>query len=419
MIGRGVRFMGKNNLVRVATAVAAALVVFSLKTGVSASDTSSKINNVNGKIDQTQSLISEGQKKLSKLQEKQTDDAQEIQSLTKNIDARKAHLAKQARSAQLNDASSIIQFVTDSNSLSDAVDRVTTVATMVHANNQTLSDQKKDKLKVAADKESIDLAANQQKKVNTKLQSDMADLAVQKTELQVKKAKEDADKKKAEDALATAKKAASAVKTAKDSTVAVKALATANKAADGVTNKTENLSNVSAASSSDNKTANTTNLSNNTANNSTAAVNTNSSTSNSSNNGSSSTSSTTSTPSSSSMDTGSVVSAALSLTRMGIPYVWGGASLSGMDCSGLTAYVYSKFGVSLPHNTAAQEGYVSYESVSQAQPGDLLFWGSKGSSYHVAIYIGGGQYVHAPQTGQNVKVGSVSTFTPSFAGRLK
>ncbi|GAJ25817.1 hypothetical protein JCM15457_717 [Liquorilactobacillus sucicola DSM 21376 = JCM 15457] len=406
--------MGKNNLVKVTTAIAAALVVFSLKTGVSASDTVSKISDVNRKIDQTQSLISDNQQKLSKLQEKQTADAQEIQSLTKNINARKDHLAKQARSAQINDAGSIIQFVTDSNNLSDAVDRVTTVATMVHANNQTLSDQKKDKLKVAADKESIDLAEDQQKKVNAKLQSDMADLAVQKTELQVRKAKEDADKKNAENALAAAKKAATTVKTTKDSTVAVKALATANKAADkAASNKPESL-NATTVSSSNNNGSVVTKLAN------TNSTDTNSSTdkTNDSNDAVSSSSSNNA-PSTSSVDTGSAVSAALSLTRMGIPYVWGGSSLSGMDCSGLTAFVYGKFGVSLPHNTAAQEGYVSYESVAQAQPGDLLFWGAKGSSYHVAIYIGGGQYVHAPQTGQNVKVGSISTFAPSFAGRLK
>ncbi|WP_057742472.1 C40 family peptidase [Liquorilactobacillus capillatus] len=402
--------MGKNNLVKVTTAIAAALVIFGLKTSVSASDTASKISDVNKKITQTQSLVSENQSKLAKLQEKQTADAQEIQTLTKNIDARKARLAKQAQSAQVNDAGSIIQFVTDSNSFSDAVGRVATVATMVHANNQTLSDQKKDKLQVAADKENIDLAATQQKKVNDKLQANMADLAVQRTELQVKKAKEDTDRKKAEDALAVAKKAADMVKTTNDSTVAAKAVATANKAADGVENKPVTLSN----NTNSPINANTSTSSNNKAPQLVNTSNSNNSTSNSNTASSSS-----SVPSSASVATGSVVSAALSLTRMGIPYVWGGGSLSGMDCSGLTAYVYSKFGVSLPHNTVAQEGYVSYESVSQAQPGDLLFWGGKGSSYHVAIYIGGGQYVHAPTEGQNVKVGSISTFTPSFAGRIK
>lgn len=116
-----------------------------------------------------------------------------------------------------------------------------------------------------------------------------------------------------------------------------------------------------------------------------------------------------------------VVNYAKKLANMNIPYVWGGASLSGMDCSGLTAYVYQHAaGVSLGHNTVAQEGQVTYESVSAAQPGDLLFWGSKGASYHVAIYIGNNQYVAAPQPGSNVEVETISSaFMPSFAGRVK
>lgn len=116
-----------------------------------------------------------------------------------------------------------------------------------------------------------------------------------------------------------------------------------------------------------------------------------------------------------------VVNYAKKLANMNIPYVWGGASLSGMDCSGLTAYVYQNAaGISLGHNTVAQEGQVTYESVSAAQPGDLLFWGSKGSSYHVAIYIGNNQYVAAPQPGSNVEVETISSaFMPSFAGRVQ
>ncbi|KRM94252.1 NlpC P60 family protein [Lentilactobacillus senioris DSM 24302 = JCM 17472] len=116
-----------------------------------------------------------------------------------------------------------------------------------------------------------------------------------------------------------------------------------------------------------------------------------------------------------------VVNYAKKLANMNIPYVWGGASLSGMDCSGLTAYVYQNAaGISLGHNTAAQEGQVTYESVSAAQPGDLLFWGSQGASYHVAIYIGNNQYVAAPQPGSNVEVETISSaFMPSFAGRVK
>lgn len=115
-----------------------------------------------------------------------------------------------------------------------------------------------------------------------------------------------------------------------------------------------------------------------------------------------------------------VVALAKQLATENIPYVWGGESLSGMDCSGLTQYVYAQAGVTIGRTTTAQEGYVNYESVSAAQPGDLLFWGSQGGSYHVAIYIGNGQYVAAPEPGQNVQVQSLNQyFYPSFAGHVR
>lgn len=356
---------------------------------VSASKTDEQISTVNSKIEQTQASVDQAQKTISKLQSQQTKDQAEIHSLSKNINARKSHLAQQARSAQTNDTGSLITFLTDAKSLSDAIDRVATVATMVNANNQTLSEQKSDKQKVVADKASVDAAAAKEKSLTNSLNQQLADLAVQKVELKVQKSKEDADRKKAEDALAAAKKAAQTVKTTKNQVTAVQAVATASKAAASVTDNNSNKTTVQTAYK----------------------------TSNSSNDDSSSDN--TNTTSSSSVNTSSVVAAAISLTKMNIPYVYGGSSLSGMDCSGLTMYVYSMFGVSLPHNTVAQEGYVNYESVSQAQPGDLLFWGSKGASYHVAIYIGGGQFVHAPTEGENVKISSISGFPPSFAGRIK
>lgn len=115
-----------------------------------------------------------------------------------------------------------------------------------------------------------------------------------------------------------------------------------------------------------------------------------------------------------------VVNLAKQLAGQNIPYVWGGESLKGMDCSGLTDYVYQQAaGISLGHYTVTQESHVTKETVSNAQPGDLLFWGNQGASYHVAIYIGNNQYVAAPQPGQNVEIQTInSAFMPSFAGHV-
>ncbi|MFT8329626.1 MAG: NlpC/P60 family protein [Oenococcus oeni] len=115
-----------------------------------------------------------------------------------------------------------------------------------------------------------------------------------------------------------------------------------------------------------------------------------------------------------------VVNLAIQLSKENIPYVWGGSTTAGFDCSGLVSYVYQHAaGITLPHYTVSQESYVSKHSVSQAKPGDLLFWGSAGATYHVAIYIGNNQYVAAPEPGMNVEVETISSyFMPSFAGTV-
>src|SRR5207253_22334 len=95
----------------------------------------------------------------------------------------------------------------------------------------------------------------------------------------------------------------------------------------------------------------------------------------------------------------------IAMQYLGVPYVWGGASPSGFDCSGFTMYVYSRMGVSLPHNAAAQYGYGSPVSRSALQPGDLVFFDGLG---HVGLYIGGNSFIHAPHTGDVVKISSLS-----------
>jgi Cell wall-associated hydrolases (invasion-associated proteins) len=105
---------------------------------------------------------------------------------------------------------------------------------------------------------------------------------------------------------------------------------------------------------------------------------------------------------------------------LGTPYVWGGKTPSGFDCSGFTSYVYQEAtGKSIGSYTVAQEGAGTQEAVSQASAGDLLFWGSKGSTYHVGIYLGNNQYIAAPQPGESVKISTISGyFMPSFAVKV-
>lgn len=88
---------------------------------------------------------------------------------------------------------------------------------------------------------------------------------------------------------------------------------------------------------------------------------------------------------------------------IGTPYVWGGSTPSGFDCSGFTSYVYRHFGVNLPRTSRAQAGAGVKVSYSNLQAGDLVFFGS-GSISHVGIYIGGGNMIHSPRPGKSVEV---------------
>jgi cell wall-associated NlpC family hydrolase len=96
--------------------------------------------------------------------------------------------------------------------------------------------------------------------------------------------------------------------------------------------------------------------------------------------------------------------AQIALRYLGVPYVWGGASPSGFDCSGLASYAYAQVGISVPHYTGAIWAKFP-RVVGPLQPGDMVFFHGLG---HVGIYIGGGQMVHAPHTGDVVRVVSMS-----------
>lgn len=104
--------------------------------------------------------------------------------------------------------------------------------------------------------------------------------------------------------------------------------------------------------------------------------------------------------------------------QLGKAYVYGATGPNAYDCSGLTKAAFATIGVDLPRTAAEQSLVGTPVSLSALQPGDLLFWGGTGSAYHVAVYIGGGQYLDAANPGKGVLIQSMAYFMPSSAVRV-
>ena len=223
---------------------------------------------------------------------------------------------------------------------------------------------------------------------------------IQKIEEEEKKAAEEAARKAAEEA---AKKAA-AEEAAKKATEESN-----NKAADEAAKQAAEASKKSSSASGSNTAASSgssTSSKNNTSGSSSSAAT-------SKDNGSSSSSSSGSSGSSVSYNpTGqSVVNYACQF--VGNPYVWGGTSLTnGADCSGFIMSIYAKFGVSLPHSSGAMAGCGRGVSYSEAMPGDIICYAG-----HVAIYMGGGQIVHASNAKDGIKISGNAAYRPIVAVR--
>lgn len=104
---------------------------------------------------------------------------------------------------------------------------------------------------------------------------------------------------------------------------------------------------------------------------------------------------------------------------LGNPYVWGGTSLTkGADCSGFVLSIYKKYGISLPHSSRAQANCGTKITLAEAQPGDLIFYGKGKTINHVAIYIGGGQVIHASSPKTGIRISNATYRTPLTVVRI-
>ena len=336
--------------------------------------------------------IKNAEEKISASQAKIASYNQQIVKAQVEVGKRKDNLKEQLISLQKQVGNSVtgnvyFDFVLNSNSLTDLVGRSLTVNKLSQASAEALQAVKDSQAKVKA------LQTEQEAKQET--------LVATKSQLESDKAKIESLKSDAEKSASDLQQTLEANKDklaqlAASEDAAKAAAATAAVAATPSASSTSTASSSAASSSAASSSANTSTTS--------ASSSASASQAPASNN------------SSVSVSGGSIASNAAKY--IGVPYVYGGTSPSGFDCSGLIYYAAKEAGINLPRTSQAQSTLGSYVSVSDLQAGDLVFWGGVGSAYHVGIYIGGGQYLHAPAPGQSVTIQSMAYFAPSFGRRL-
>ncbi|MDZ5503234.1 NlpC/P60 family protein [Enterococcus cecorum] len=370
------------------------------------SEAQSQIDSLESSINKINKKADELLKEQSTLREETVQLQKDIEVLTERIAKREEAIRNQARDVQVNNQSSVyVKALLDATSFTDALGRLKAMTTIVNANNDLVNQQKADK-KAVEDKKAEneakqeEIAKNQATLEEQKgtLEAKQADLNVLKASL----AEQQATKESEKQALAEQKAAFEAEqKRVREQQAQAAAVQQAAQQAQQATGSTS-TNNASSSSSSSSQASSSNSTSSNTSSSNAGVSNV----------------VIPSTPAPAPSGNGSAI-VAEAYKHIGKPYVWGAKGPDTFDCSGFTRYVYLQVtGRDIGGWTVPQEGAGTVIPVSQAQPGDLYFWGSRGSSYHVAIALGGGSYIHAPQPGESVKVGSVAYFAPSFAVRM-
>ncbi|MGE7918522.1 NlpC/P60 family protein [Viridibacillus sp. NPDC093762] len=334
-----------------------------------------KIQKIDNSIIEAMDKADQLNKKINNSNEKITQTKKEIKQTQKEYEFRKTLYEERLRDIQGESKSTFMLYadvLLSSEGMSDFIDRTTAVTQILNSDQSLMTELNEKEDKLITSKTSLD-------KINKELKEDKKDLA--KEMKQIKK-----DKKKIVSNLKATKKTIKEEKAAKIAAKAAqkraeKAVREAVKTASNDDEQSVSLSPVVNITKTSNKN-DVLNLSNQ-------------------------------------KPSGGDASGLIGYAKnfLGVPYVWGGTSPSGFDCSGLMQYVYRSEGISLPRTSSQQQNSGTRISPNDVQPGDLVFFGSP--AYHVGMYIGNGQWLHAPQTGDVVKIASYNPSSFSSAARVR
>lgn len=334
------------------------------------SDLTSEQNEASNELAQLQANIKENEAEAEKLVSEMQETEKlleklrtEISELKALIEAREVHLDEQARALQImGESGNIVNFVLNADSLNDVFGRIDVVTKLISQNKHTIEQQEEDRASVVSKENETVERQEEQMKLAGKLEENKVLLEVQQAEQESVLARIASEKAVAQgerDALVEQARAAEqrrnelqTVHTASSSTNSAPSSETSSN-----TNSPSTVNTVSAAETAAETPAAPTPASNN----------------------------------------GSVIGIAHSLS--GIPYVYGGTTVNGFDCSGFTSYVFNQVGRSLPRTAAGQYAGTSRVSRDQAQPGDLVFFNQGGGIDHVGIYLGGGNFIGSQYNG--------------------
>lgn len=369
-------------------------------------DAQNKVSEINSQVSNKVIAIDDAKANIKSTDQQIVALDQSIEKAKAEVQARKSVMKKQAVSLQKEAGNSVsgnvyVDFIVNSDNFSDMMSRASVVGKLNQASKEAMtavsdSESTLATLKTTQETKKADLV-----KTKSQLEADQAKLVTLKDDAEKEQKRFETEVEGHKTQLANLQsqldsQTAAAVEAAKQQAEADKAAKA--KAPKTATKSESTSSDIKNESSDKAKTE--------------SVLNNNTGATTPSNNSNSASKATTKPVA----NTGSLVSNALQF--IGTPYAWGGAQPGGFDCSGLVMYAAKMAGISLPRTSQEQSKLGTQVSLSELQPGDLVFWGGVGSAHHVGIYIGNGSYVHAPAPGQSVTTMSMQYYKPDFGRRI-